>query len=134
MNIERQFVTIEQAMLLKEKGFDIRCEYFYNEGSGYKLQHDPILRTGKDVFFEAPEIWQVVEWLRLKHKIDLSVVVSYGGKWVANLVKDWTKTHKGMGNMNYFDTTKQIHNDFAGYTSPQEAYSAAINYIVSKLI
>jgi len=64
--MEEQRIIFETARLAKEKGFNLRCEYFYNAGSGWKLQSDSILRTGHDEFVEAPTQAQLQKWLREK--------------------------------------------------------------------
>ncbi len=64
--MEEQHIIFETARLAKEKGFNLRCEYFYNAGSGWKLQSDSILRTGHDEFVEAPTQAQLQKWLREK--------------------------------------------------------------------
>lgn len=71
--MEEQYITFETADLAQEKGFNIRCEYFYNEGSGWKLQSDSILRTGKDEFLEAPTQSQLQKWLRDEKDIFVNV-------------------------------------------------------------
>ena len=48
-------------------------EYFYNRGSGYKLQNDSIIRTGDDEIYEAPTQALVAKWLRETHNILVEV-------------------------------------------------------------
>ncbi|HNT70581.1 MAG TPA: hypothetical protein PKI83_02870, partial [Bacteroidales bacterium] len=76
MEIKPTYVTFEQAKWLKEIGFDIYSNVAYN-GKGEVLDESPTYNkeyymTLKD-FIYRPEQWQVVEWLRVKHSIWISV-------------------------------------------------------------
>jgi hypothetical protein len=101
MRIRPNYVPFEQAKLLKEKGFDVVCkssyEYSltaqkdpeYDEGGpfGWKkgelnIEYDSEFLNGsessdysnKNWFMCArPEQWMVVEWLRVKHGIWVSL-------------------------------------------------------------
>lgn len=82
IEIKPHFVTFEQAQYFKRIGFDIPVEWAYrtyhekgrvSEPQYSKMIHDGRRRElinwnlGPD--FSAPEQYQIVEWLRLKHKI-----------------------------------------------------------------
>lgn len=113
-------VKFKLAKLLKEKGFDIKCENFYNKGSGFKLQSDPIIRTGKDIFYEAPTIAEVVMWLYEKHRIWISVQPRNEEFWRYDIY-----TEKVQSTRCY---------KLAQHKSPTEAYEAAIEYCLNNLI
>jgi len=70
--IERR-VTVETSKLLKEAGFNMSCEYFYNEGSCYELQNDSLIRTGSGLVYEAPTQSLVQLWLRDIHQINIGM-------------------------------------------------------------
>jgi hypothetical protein len=72
-----QLIQLDTARLAKEKGFDIRCDYFYNDGSGWKLQNDSLIRTGEDEFLEAPTQSLLQKWLRDVH--DTVIVIRRTG-------------------------------------------------------
>jgi hypothetical protein len=71
--MEEQIVKLETAKLAKEKGFNVKCENFYNRGSGYRLQNDSIIRTGADVIYEAPTQSLLQKWLREKYNIHVEI-------------------------------------------------------------
>ncbi len=109
MEIKPTHVTFEQAKWLKEKGFDFYVPNIYNE---------KVLST--------PEQWQVVEWLRVEK--DIYVVSHFNtlflkGKYNILIHKISLQTICPMPN--------KIQ---SGYDSPQEAYSAAFDYILNNLI
>jgi transposase len=137
MNIQPAYVTFEQAKRLKEKGFNLLCFYYYEN----KILKEPYLENGSSTDTEfkvnlsdlleyfnkhselisAPEQWQVIEWLRSNHEI---WVVAFPELLNGNIVRYYPSIfQKGVGEdiEQYFDT-------------PQEAYSAAFDYILKQLI
>jgi len=73
-------VTYAQAVALKEKGFDEKCESFYQVG--YEaVRH--VLPTQNwnwfNDYLNAPDLYTVCDWLRDKHDLHLSVRAI--GKW-----------------------------------------------------
>jgi hypothetical protein len=136
-NIEPTYVTFEQAKWLKEIGFNEYCviKYFLKKPSGYNINYNketPYNITGYDgillnekyidnnVFIYASEQWQVVEWLRINH-----------GIWVESLHRgdmgDFIFKVVELNENNWKKHPHYIHNE--GFNSPQEAYSAAFDYI-----
>jgi hypothetical protein len=137
MRIEPHYVTFEQAKLLNEKGFNEECVRFYvksnskifgidEHGRYYPIKNKPkklwvvgnvAVQNVKNIIL-APEQWQVVEWLRVNHGIWVYVV--------------------GGGNHQFYpiyqDKSGAKHEIMQFYYTPQEAYSAAIDYILKELI
>ena len=137
-----KYITFEQAKWLKEKEFgkwsgDIKTtnychgKYFHKKPSGYGLvnwkETDILFITGYDnwvneypycdVWTYAPEQHQVVEWLWLNHGIWVAVTINGLDKLFNFDIHNY-KQKGSLGN---------IQN--GGYKSPQEAYSAAFDYI-----
>ena len=81
--LEPTYVTFEQAKWLKEKGYKSKSRYY--DGSG-KLVSVPNI-SGNDYRhtnnymqrfrWEAPEQWEVVEWLRINHNLWVEAPYSY---------------------------------------------------------
>jgi len=69
------------------------------------------------IFYSRPEQWQVVEWLRVKH-----------GIWV--WVENYNDKISYVPQIPKADLPKVL----GYYHSPQEAYSAAFDYILNNLI
>lgn len=140
MKVQRTCVTFEQAKWLKEKGFDILCFYYYENG---KLR-EPFLENGSstDVEFKvelsdlleyydqhskrvsAPEQWQVVEWLRIKHNIWVQISIVPDNKW-GYIISNLNKLEAVTEQVNLYER----HRNNTALKSPQEAYSAAFYYI-----
>jgi hypothetical protein len=126
--IKPTYTTFEQSKLLKEKGFNIICKQRYWEGyeNIFHFQDSCILNNWNNyddsstIYFSSPEQWQVVEWLRINY-----------GIWVSAQPNepftddDWC--------MKIFKNNK-LAISLEGYDSPQEAYSAAFDYILNNLI
>ena len=114
MEIKRQHVSFEQAQKLRDKGFNIYCQYRYTDFNGdIKLDED-----ASEIFPYAPEHWQVIEWFRLTKEI-------------------WIEIIKTEMFLKYFFQIKRKTGGrikSRNYDSPQEATSAAIDYVLEKLI
>ena len=131
--IEQTYITFEQAKLLKKKRFNVPLSKVYNTlgelwNSHYSTMSNDDVDPGTSCV--APEQWQVVEWLRVNHGIWVTVYIMEKD----NLIGDgWTF---------YFDySIKQmkiglidIPKTLEEFNSPQEAYSAAFDYILDKLV
>jgi 16S rRNA C967 or C1407 C5-methylase (RsmB/RsmF family) len=136
MEIKPTYVTFEQSKWLKKKGFDEECTRFYVK-SNSKLfgidEHNryyPIVNKPKELWIVgntvtlnaknvllAPEQWQVVEWVFQKYNIWVSVQPNE-----PFTDDDWC--------MKIFKNNK-LAISLEGYDSPQEAYSAAFDYILT---
>ncbi len=156
--VKPTYVSFEQAKLLKEKGFNISLYNFYYQeksnsspvltsGTEYNSDRDckwdwnlnggesgnqssvvPYPNDTKGIYTSAPEQWQVVEWLRLNHGIWITVDVDCRDFFDTNLlfffrICDIKENLKCI----YLCTEKY-------YETPQEAYSAGIDYILKELI
>jgi hypothetical protein len=122
MEIKPTYITFEQAKLLKEKWFNENVEGLYFDA---EIKVIPTKPSNTDFastrYYSAPEQWQVIEWLRIKHGIWVSVEAP------VKLSKSWCfeiyKIYDGV-----------ILNTESGFSSPQEAYSSAFDYILKEII
>jgi len=137
------YVTFAQAKLLKEKRFDENCRMLIN--GAYEPYHlnltETILQRNSEILescYSIPEQWQVVEWLRVKHGIWINVEPCMG------IQSDWRTLIEGTFSFMYairYANEKlylENHNKSMifekGFKTPQEAYSAAFDYVLTKLI
>jgi hypothetical protein len=147
MKINPTYWSFEQAKILTEKGFDVATIYAWCEKIDFKSGKDIptgtyILRTDGNPFgshyigknwnqkiegknknkinCSAPEQWEVVEWLLQSHKLWISVQFSQDTvKFEYLILSTFSKNpYVAEGNFN----------------SPQEAYSAAFDYVLNNLI
>ena len=160
--IKPAYVTFEQAKRLKEKGFDGPCTAFYDEEDNsnqiyyycnanrnvtgdISCWHDDLLAVTNTELDElgafcykdeeetesyerltAPEQHQIVEWLRINHGIWVRVEPDWDGMWWAQ-IKSNSIPHARIGKW-------QVITACAPYNSPQEAYSAAFDYVLNNLL
>jgi hypothetical protein len=128
MEIKPTYVTFEQAKLLPKEFENIAFACYYK---GEFYAHKNILNISgvkeilhpinKDELFLAPEQWEIVEWLLIKHNIWVSVRLNNTkDSWMYFLQETMTK-----------QLTQNIKD---GFNSPQEAYSAAFDYVLNNLI
>lgn len=75
------YVSYETAKLLKEKGFDIECDYLYVNGNivraqgfGYNWNKGETIFTDYKNECSAPTLQIAMKWLREKHKITIGIV------------------------------------------------------------
>jgi hypothetical protein len=136
MRIEPTYVTFEQARLLEEKGFNVKClmkyqvvpSQFCNDSQQWKKEFITLSPNNAKTIFEciaAPEQWQVVEWLRINHDIWVSP-----GIVTLNRITQWFPRYFKITN-GLLEIPKDINGNF---NTPQEAYSAAFNYTLKELI
>jgi len=134
-------VTFELAKLLKEKEFDLSTERFYpkpkcklfgidkhsrcypivNKTQTYFIGKAAVLK--EENFYLAPTIAEVVMWLYEKH-----------GVWIVvdNLIDNkFYFSHRDTKTNNY---SSRLGCNDEGYELPTEAYEAAIEYCLTKLI
>ena len=139
MNIEPKYVTFEQAKLLKEKRFTQKSKYHYPNLSD---KQEICLPTDWNNFtdmgfnsdyYTAPEQWQVVEWLRVNHGIWIIVEGdSYGDYWYVKLTVCSEEVYEDLDKRHgIISAHRKFNNE---HNSPQEAYSAAFDYILKELI
>ncbi len=150
--IKPTYVTFEQAKWLKEKGFDIQCLRFYTKpnskmfGIDEHYRNYPIKNISKKLYtigehavlnienvFFAPEQHVVVEWLRVNYGINVLPIESYTypdeikNRWKYQIINKQEKD-RDIFNKKFF-----IESDYE-FQLPQEAYSAAFDYILNNLI
>lgn len=170
--IQPRYVAYNQAVWLKEKGFNLEVQCFYSKYGAFNylnphreyehlhsyseqiesyftgkynwnsLNVDEGMICLKTAFSEcdewcncecsAPEQWQVVEWLIINHGIWISLVADndYTFKFEIN-TWSWYENEKcyRLGHRVLGETMWETSS--TPYKSPQEAYSAAFDYIIS---
>lgn len=109
--IKPTYVTFEQSRWLQDKNFKVWCKFRYTDFNG-NIQLE---ENASEIFPFVPEQWQVVEWLRLNH-----------GIWVTAEMIPFEKGRFFEYSICDFDNCLKQN---GVYESPQEAYSAAFDYI-----
>lgn len=141
--LDPNYVPFKQAKLLKEKGFNVNCNYWWVETNSYTLncprdgeidfpaKPPRVMHYSNDTWSInhcfAPEQWQVVEWLRITHDIHITYGCDYNWK---------LKEYRGKAKFYYiinFDLLDSLDKNLEPkflFDTPQEAYIAAFDYIL----
>ena len=130
---QEDYVSFEQAQMLKELGFKEKCFAFYTclgnleinhltfSGQHIKLENyndDSINEKYKNVSFSAPTLSQVQKWLREKGMIVLAGYEPY---------KYWLIENDGPKWKYYINSKDSIHHSMAEFNSYEQALSAGID-------
>jgi len=130
--MEPHYVTFEQAKLLKELGFNVPVLNWYHSLSK-KFNTNQIKCSMNKITdnYSTPEQHQVVEWLRINHGVWVHVEGDcYGEAWFTRLTicskEKWENLEfrSAVNNSRFYNFN----------STPQEAYSAAFDYILPILI
>jgi hypothetical protein len=112
-NIEPKYVTFEQAKCLEKIGFNIQEYLKIDDENPLNLNSNFNPREYQPWYLDLNQ-WEVCEWLRVNHGIwTIADYYNNGDKniWFWNIKFNSKETMDG------------------GFNSPQEAYSAAFDYI-----
>jgi hypothetical protein len=118
--MEKHFVTYEQALALKELGFDEPCLGFYddqyNKDNSFYI-NDSFNQNKRLIYTSAPLKSQVFEWFRKEHGLHIGICHAVNNKFDC-----WTN------NGNLLDGGEYC--DFETY---EEAESVCINKLIEIL-
>jgi hypothetical protein len=129
--IEPAYATFEQSKKLKEKGFDVKCESYFLEDEIEYSYPKPENWNLKTDTISCPEQWQIVEWLRINHGIEIYL------RPERNARIGITTYYYGICTIcstNHLEIIEVVDLMNSKYPTPQEAYSAAFDYILNELI
>lgn len=143
--ITEDYVSLETAKLLKEKGFDEKCFQYWHEKDN-ELVHSqsphPIRNITNPCFFgpAAPTLQMAMKWLREKHHVVIDVCLEdYISEVDGSLTITYTYTiwyfnrhlsHTGKTDIRYTDATI----DGVEFESYEEAADVALKYSLENLI
>ena len=122
--IKERYVSFEIAKLLKEKGFNEECEYFYDE---YDKNEYVICSNGSSAYnddknptyYSMPTLYMTMEWLREKGVymyVEPFITISSEGYNLKGF-KPWITTFK----TNWFNPLSKI-----GTTTYSKTYEKAV--------
>lgn len=126
--IRTEFIPYTEALAMKELGFDETCFFVFDSPTTFI----PECEAGSNsTNVDAPLYQQAFRWFREKHKSHVEMHCGIKGKhWVAWLIVDWDKYHKGSGNFDYFDNNIAVNNNYNGYDTYEEAQLACLQQLI----
>jgi hypothetical protein len=126
-NIQPTHATFELSKLLKEKEWQQRTKMVWLDSLGKQhLREVNLSLELNNAEYDAPEQWQIVEWLRVNHGIWISVQYR---RVIVN--RELIEFHY---EIKYCKELPNLIRNENLFNSPQEAYSAAFDYILNNLI
>lgn len=130
-------VNFEIAKLLRDKEYNLPCNYFYSDGEYTQAAYFRNHNDSSVHVFTAPTISDVIMWLYEKHGIWIMVTYNPEHKnWDYNYDNiNWTKEefdNKLKKDIEGF--LESVLNPKPKFNSPIEAYEAAIEYVLKNLI
>ena len=125
---EEDFVSLETAKLLKEKGFNEVCEYYFiltieNQGPGHGWHTNSELKQHQ---FSKPTLQQAVKWLRSEgFHIFVPIDIDYDED---ERGEKWYHTPGYYPEIYRVCDGKIMYDDGSTYTTPEQACDVAIKY------
>ena len=90
---QNDFVTLDVATTLREKGYDEKCRGYYYEGKfNFSDFGNSYNKRGVDYLIDAPLQYEVQKWLRENHDIEISISCIEGRAWGADMWRISTGT------------------------------------------
>ena len=136
--IQEQYVSFEVAKLLKEKGFDEECWYWYEEDGYFKDSNDDYGfqsnsdHISDDFICSAPTLQMVMKWLREVHAIHIELNWDKGNQLYNFNI--W-KPGKYQPEISSLDLWRIYKDDnYLGEWNYEEACESAIKYCLENLI
>lgn len=112
---KEDYVSLEMAKLLKEKGFDVPCcSQYTDKGTVWRYFHPENFNAYKD-YYSCPTLYEAQKWIRDTMYIHIEIVYMYGNYWIYDLLT--IPTHDLIG---------LTDKDNVKYESYEEALSAGI--------
>lgn len=130
--ITEDYVSFEIAKLLKEKGFDEFCYYYYMENGSLKLTN----WNKEHNFCPCPTLQTTLKWLREKHNLYIVAQPNPSNPlfWI-NIYKlkndEWVPVESPDTSMVHTPVETIFDKNFV---TPEEACEAAIRYCLENLI
>ena len=127
--VTEDYVSLETAKLLKEKGFDEYCfAYYYTpefiSHSSFEQKNTEL----DDAVYSAPTLQMAMKWLRRKHGLhchsDYDIVLG----WYCQITSLMETVEYDYEEMKHYHPDKDN-----GFSSPEEACEAAIKYCLENL-
>lgn len=133
--IIEDYVSFETAKLLKEKGFDIECDYLYVNGDIVRAQGGKYnWNKGETIFTDyknecsTPTLQIAMKWLREVHDFNVNIELTIHGYFcsLSHIVRDSSGYIIDIEDSEAWET--------AYYDSYEEACENAIKYCLENLI
>lgn len=137
--ITEDYVSFETAKLLKEKGFDEECWYWYEEDGYFKDSNDDYGfqsnsgHISDDFICSAPTLQMAMKWLREDKKILISIFCHIDkGYWFC--IQHFINSPYKFATSESIHRKEEILGKIQYYDTYEQACDAAIKYCLENLI
>jgi len=120
--MNREFIPYEQALALKELGFDEPCFGYYNYNGSHFFKYKP--RTDDKNLTKAPLYQQAFRWFREKHGIC---------SWIERLYTEYSVAYYKTNEEYKKDASSKMHNliiSLKEYSTYEEAELACLKKLI----
>jgi hypothetical protein len=125
-----EFIPYEQALELKELGFDEPCLKYWNGIGEYFDQKDWFNWNQAEKFVSIPLYQQAFRWFRLEHDIDYSILpTSTSGHRLSTRTFNIV-IYRYYMNMNVQTEILRIDGEIAEYVNKEEAELDCLNKLI----
>ena len=140
--ITEDYVSFEIAKLLREKGFKGSKKMFYNERQSLEAFHNYWWRiTPRERYdcLEAPTFWEVMKWLREKHRCFIGICpelneILIDGNHTGLYENIQYSYNIGVWGESGWHELPEEQFYYKTYTTYEETVSAAIKYCLENLV
>lgn len=137
--ITEDYVSFKTAKLLKEKGFDEECWYWYEEDGYFKDSNDDYgfqsnsCHISDDFICSAPTLQMAMKWLREDKKILISIFCHIDkGYWFC--IQHFINSPYKFATSESIHRKEEILGKIQYYDTYEQACDAAIKYCLENLI
>lgn len=137
--ITEDYVSFKTAKLLKEKGFDEECWYWYEEDGYFKDSNDDYgFQSNSDYISDdficsAPTLQMAMKWLREDKKILISIFCHIDkGYWFC--IQHFINSPYKFATSESIHRKEEILGKIQYYDTYEQACDAAIKYCLENLI
>ena len=135
MKVSHEFIPYEQALELKELGFNELCLFYYTDNEALRIYHQSEIY---DDLVGAPLYQQAFRWFREKQEIESLIRRRFTGSvdWVYGyeicyLPKEFQNMKRPYGNLKYIESYKEgIGSYDGGWDTYEEAELACLKKLI----
>lgn len=124
--IKERYVNLEVAMLLRDKGFDCKCEYYYDVAND-----NPYSNANYRLSYPKPTQAMACDWIEETFNISIEVYVNIIGYLVC--ICHSLKDPNIASNVIHHDITCGDNSD-GSWSSKELAYNEALKYVLTNLV
>lgn len=121
MFYKEDYISLDTAKLLKEKGFDEYCEYFYKENE----------YTNRETFYPKVTLYEVQKWIRKKYQCHIQIITEFYTNGINYLFQVLFYDENSYDCIS--DISSGLYGDNGEYKTYEECLDAAIREALKRI-